>query len=77
MSMFKVSRRSFIAGVGALAAVAPTIVRGQQAERVFKFAVVGCGRHGRFQLPHCSRRYACYWACRTLQVHTHTGLDVR
>jgi len=46
MSMFKVSRRSFVAGVGAFAAVAPTIVRAQGAERVFKFAVVGCGGRG-------------------------------
>ena len=46
MGMLKVSRRSFVAGAGALAAVAPTIVRSQQAERVFKFAVVGCGGRG-------------------------------
>ncbi len=41
-----VSRRAFLAGAGALAA-APAIVRGQQqARRVFKFAVVGCGGRG-------------------------------
>ena len=46
MSMFTVSRRSFVAGAGAFAAVAPSIVRGQQAGRVFKIAVVGCGGRG-------------------------------
>jgi len=46
MSLLKVSRRSFVAGVGAFAAVAPTIVRAQGAERVFKVAVVGCGGRG-------------------------------
>jgi len=46
MSKFTVSRRSFVAGVGALAAVAPSILRGQDTKRVFKFAVVGCGERG-------------------------------
>jgi len=44
--MFRISRRSFVAGAGALAAVAPSILRGQDAKRVFKFAVVGCGGRG-------------------------------
>lgn len=44
MSEFKVSRRLFLAGAGALAAV-PTMVRGQ-GQRVFKFALVGCGGRG-------------------------------
>jgi myo-inositol 2-dehydrogenase/D-chiro-inositol 1-dehydrogenase len=44
MREFKVSRRLFLAGAGALAA-APTVVRGQ-GQRVFKFALVGCGGRG-------------------------------
>jgi len=39
-----VSRRTFLAGAGALAA-APSVSFGQ-AQRVFKFAVVGCGGRG-------------------------------
>jgi len=46
MGTVTVTRRSFVAGVGAFAAVAPSIVRGQDAPRVFKFAVVGCGGRG-------------------------------
>ncbi len=44
MERFNVSRRTFLAGAGALAAV-PSVVRGQ-AQRVFKVAVVGCGGRG-------------------------------
>ncbi|MCL1921089.1 MAG: Gfo/Idh/MocA family oxidoreductase [Kiritimatiellaeota bacterium] len=46
MSKFTVSRRSFVAGASAFAAVAPTVLRAQGAPRVFKFAVVGCGGRG-------------------------------
>jgi len=46
MSELRVSRRSFVAGAGAFAAVAPSILRGQDAKRVFKVAVVGCGGRG-------------------------------
>ncbi len=44
MDQFAVSRRTFLAGAGALAA-APSVTFGQ-AQRVFKFAVVGCGGRG-------------------------------
>lgn len=46
MNGFRVSRRSFVAGAGAFAAAVPGILRGQQAQRVFKVAVVGCGGRG-------------------------------
>ncbi|HHU14122.1 MAG TPA: hypothetical protein GXZ62_02905, partial [Lentisphaerae bacterium] len=44
MTQLNVSRRTFLAGAGALAA-APSITLGQ-AQRVFKYAVVGCGGRG-------------------------------
>ncbi len=44
MKQAKVSRRAFVAGAAALAA-APAVVRGQ-GQRVFKFALVGCGGRG-------------------------------
>ncbi len=44
MKSFTVSRRVFLTGAGALAA-APSAVFGQ-AQRVFKFALVGCGGRG-------------------------------
>lgn len=44
MGRLIVSRRSFLAGAGALAAV-PTVSFGQ-AQRVFKIALVGCGGRG-------------------------------
>ncbi len=44
MTQLTVSRRTFIAGAGALAA-APSVSFGQ-AQRVFKFALVGCGGRG-------------------------------
>ena len=44
MDRLTVSRRTFLAGAGALAA-APSIVLGQ-AQRIFKFALVGCGGRG-------------------------------
>ena len=40
-----VSRRGFVAGAATLAAV-PGVVMGQNAGRVFKFAVIGCGGRG-------------------------------
>ena len=40
----KVTRRSFVAGAGLLAAV-PSITLGQ-SKRIFKFAIVGCGGRG-------------------------------
>ena len=46
MNMFNVSRRSFVAGAGAFATIAPTILRAQQAPRTFKVALVGCGGRG-------------------------------
>jgi len=48
MHLHTVSRRSFVAGAGTLAAatlVTPKVVFGQ-AQRVFKFAVIGCGGRG-------------------------------
>ena len=44
MTRFTLSRRTFLAGASALAA-APSISLGQ-AQRVFKYAVVGCGGRG-------------------------------
>ena len=44
MQAYAVSRRTFMAGAGALAAM-PAVVRGQ-AQRVFKVALVGCGARG-------------------------------
>lgn len=44
MGRMIVSRRAFLAGAGALAA-APSVTFGQ-AQRVFKFAIVGCGGRG-------------------------------
>ena len=44
MKPMSVSRRAFLAGAGAVV-TAPAISLGQ-AQRVFKFAVVGCGGRG-------------------------------